>query len=119
MSRQPGIAIHITSGEHEDWQMALRNLLNLAQDESISTPPELIQVVINGPAVRFLLSTAPEASKVHQMTEVGVEINVCTNSLDRFEYDPDDLVEGVSVVQSGVTRAVRLQQQGSTYLKLP
>jgi intracellular sulfur oxidation DsrE/DsrF family protein len=31
MSTQNGIVIHITSGETDDWEMALRNILNLAR----------------------------------------------------------------------------------------
>ncbi|WP_302080680.1 DsrE family protein [Salinibaculum rarum] len=119
MSNPDGIVIHVTSGESEDWQTALRNLRNLAQDNSVSTPPELIRVVVNGPAVRFLLAGAPEASRIARMVEAGVQIRACSNSLERFGYATDEVVEGVETVQSGVAQAVRLQQRGSAYLKLP
>lgn len=117
MSEQQGIVIHITSGNSSDWQMALRNILNLAQDESTSTPADLIWVVVNGEAVRFLLAAAPEAAEVVRMTESGVRIGACSNSLDRFGYAPDDLAEGVTTVRSGVAEVVRLQRQGNAYLE--
>lgn len=119
MNSGHGIVIHITSGESSDWQMALRNLVNLVQDDSVSTPPDSMQVVVNGDAVRFLLASASEAAKVTQMAEAGVQITACANSLDRFAHAPEDLADGVTVIQSGVAEVVRLQQRGATYLKLP
>lgn len=115
---QGGIVIHITSGESSDFQMALRNLVNLVQ-ESTSTPPERIRVVVNGDAVRFVLASAPEAAKITRMTESGVGIDACHNSLDRFGYESTQLADGVTTVSSGVAAVVDTQQRGGTYLKLP
>jgi len=119
MSSQQGIVVHVTSGESGDWQMALRNLRNLASEDSVSVPPEAMKVVVNGEAVRFLLSGAPESSAITEMARAGVEIDVCSNSLDRFGYDVDDLADGVSTVPSGVAEVARIQQDGHVYLKLP
>ena len=119
MSTQKGIVIHITSGESDDWEMALRNILNLARDESLPTPADTIRVVVNGEAVRFLLETAPGASEVVEMAEAGVRVGACSNSLDRFGHDPATLVDGIATVPSGVAEVVRLQQQDHAYLKLP
>lgn len=109
----------ISTDDISDWQMALRNLVNLVNDDSVETPPELIEVVVNGPGVRFLLETSPEAAKVTRMAEAGVELAACTNSLDRFGHAPEALATGVSAVRSGVAEVVRAQQQADTYLKLP
>jgi len=119
MSAPSGIVIHITSGDSDDWEMALRNILNLAREESVAVPPELMQVVVNGEAVKFLLSSATASAEITQMTEAGVEIGACSNSLDRFGYDPSELTGGVQTVQSGVAEVVRAQKKGYTYLKLP
>ncbi|SEO08246.1 hypothetical protein SAMN05216388_10085 [Halorientalis persicus] len=113
------IVIHVTSGESSDWRMALRNLVNLVQDETVSTPPGLIKVVVNGPAVRFLLATAAEADKIDRMAAAGVEIAACTNSLERFDHTVDELADGVTTVPSGVAEVTRAQKRGATYLKLP
>jgi intracellular sulfur oxidation DsrE/DsrF family protein len=74
MSTQNGIVIHITSGEREDWEMALRNILNLARDESLPTPADTMRVVVNGEAVKFLLETATGAPEVVEMAEAGVRL---------------------------------------------
>lgn len=119
MSSTQGIVAHITTEEISAWQTALRNLRNLAEDDSVSTPAEQIQVVVNGPAVRFLLATSPEATKLSGMVSAGVTVNACSNSLERFGHEPNQLTGGISVVQSGVAEVVRAQQRGKNYLKLP
>lgn len=119
MNAPHGVVAHVTTDEVNGWQMALRNLANLARDESVQTRPEQIQVVVNGPAVRFLLASAPESASIAQMTEAGVAVKVCGNSLERFDYDPDSLAAGVEVIGSGVAEVLRAQQHGAHLLKLP
>jgi len=119
MNATHNLVVHITTDEIQGWQTALRNLQNVVQDRSVSTPPDRIAVVVNGPAVRFLLTSSPESPNLTKMVEAGVTLNVCENSLARFDHDPNDLTEGVTVVPSGVAAVVSAQQDGSTYLKLP
>lgn len=119
MSTHQGIVAHITTEDVSGFQTALRNLRNLAQDDSVSTPAAQIQVVINGPAVRFLRASSPDAGKISGMVSAGVTVNACENSLARFGHEPDEMAEGVSLVQSGVAAVVRAQQGGKHYLKLP
>lgn len=119
MAPEEDIVVHITSGETEDWQMALRNLQKLAANESASAPPEAMHVVVNGRAVRFLLAAAPEGDRIPRMAEAGVDIEACSNSLERLGFGPEELADGVAVTDSGVAEVVRLQQRGCTYLKLP
>jgi len=119
MTGRQETVVHITTDEASGWEMALRNLQNLVRDRSVSTPPEEMSVVVNGPAVRFLLAGSPDAFKITKMAEAGVTISVCSNSLTRFDYDPKEIAEGATVVQSGIAEVVRAQQQGHHYLKLP
>jgi len=119
MSYLQGVVAHVTTDEARGWRMALRNIHNLVQDESVSTPPERIQVVVNGPAVRFLLASAPEAAKLSRMLGAGVTISACRNSLTRFGYEVEELTDGVEIVDSGVARVVRAQNHNNHYLKLP
>lgn len=114
-----GIVAHITSSDASDWQQALRNLSNLYQSESVATPPNLITVVINGGAVRFVRAESPEAKQVTRIAESGVDIKACKKSFERLGYDTDELAAGVSVIDSGVAEVIRLQQNNDGYLKLP
>ncbi len=119
MTTQHALVIHITSDTASDWQMALRNLQNLVRDSSVSTPPEGMQVVVNGPAVRFLLASSPDAHKITKMLQANVTVSVCSNSLSLFDHDPSTVTEGITIVNSGVAEVVRAQQQGKNYVQLP
>ena len=119
MSSSNRIVAHITSDDIGGWQTALRNLVNLVGDDSVSTPPDRMQVVVNGPAVRFLLGSSPEAAKLTQMADAGVTVSACANSIVRFDHEEDDLAEGVGTIPSGVAEVVRVQKRGDVYLKLP
>lgn len=114
-----GVVVHITSGDANDWQKALQNVLNLHNDESVPVSPELITVVVNGDAARFLQADEPDADQLSRLTDSGVRILACTNSLKRLGYSADELAEGVDTVDSGVAEVTRLQWHGNGYLKLP
>lgn len=119
MSSRPSVVVHVSTDAIDDWQMALRNLANLVRDESVPTPPDAMQLVVNGPGVRFLLESSPESAKLSQMVSAGVSVDVCSNSLERFGHDPENLAEGVTTVESGVATVLAAQQSGQSYLKLP
>lgn len=119
MSDRNGIVIHVTSSDGDDWRTALRNVSNLYREDSVSTPPDLMRVVVNGGAVRFLLSGSPEADRIETMVDAGVRVAACSSSLARLGYDPADLTDGVATVPSGVAAVASAQNRGETYLKLP
>ncbi|AAG20011.1 MULTISPECIES: DsrE family protein [Halobacterium] len=119
MSSQSGVVVHITAETVSGWTMALQNLANLVQDASVETPPEAIEVVVNGPGVRFLRASAPEAENVAQMLAAGVTVAVCERSVARFDYTNAEFVSGVTVVPSGVAEVLRAQEDGARMLKLP
>lgn len=114
-----GVVAHVTSGDANDWQQALRNLSNLHSDESVPVSPELITVVVNGDAVRFLQADEPDADRLSRLADAGVHILACTDSLERLGFSVDELADGVDTVDSGVAEVTRLQWHGNGYLKLP
>jgi hypothetical protein len=117
--RIDGIVIHITSGDANDWQQALRNLSNLYDDESVPVSPDLITVVVNGGAVRFLQADEPDADQLAEIADSGVRILACRESLAHVGVDAEDLLAGIEMVDSGAAEAARLQFHGNGYLKLP
>lgn len=114
-----GVVVHVTSGDANDWQQALRNLSNLQSDETVPISPELMTVVVNGDAVRFLRADEPDADRLSELADSGVRILACTNSLERLGFSAEKLAEGVETVDSGVAEVTRLQWHGNGYLKLP
>lgn len=92
---------------------------NPYDDSSVGTPTDPMRVVVDGDAVRFLLSSSPEATQVERLTDAGVQVTACASSLARHGYSPDELAVGVRTVPSGVADVLRLQRHGDSYLKLP
>jgi intracellular sulfur oxidation DsrE/DsrF family protein len=119
MERGDEVAIHFSGDSITQWQRALNNVSNLYGDESVPTPADGINVVVNGPGVRFLLRSSPEAERVGRLAEAGVNVAACGNSLSRFDHEEGNLVPGVEVVPAGVAELVRLQRGACSYLKLP
>lgn len=113
------VLVHVTSADSTDWKAALRNVSNLYHNESVPTPGNQFKMVVNGDAVRNLLSGAPEADRIARMIDAGIQIEACRNSLGHHDYDAAALIDGVGTVESGVAEVVRLQRHGVTYLKLP
>jgi intracellular sulfur oxidation DsrE/DsrF family protein len=114
-----GVVVHITSPDANDWGQALRNVSNLHSDESVPIEPNLITIVVNGEATRFLRADEPDADRLSRLADSGVRILACSSSLERLGYSPDELAEGVETVDSGVAEVTRLQWHGNGYLKLP
>lgn len=119
MPEGQAIVVHVTSGDADDFQQALRNLSNLFRNDDVPTPADVMNVVVNGDAVRFLLAGAPEAERVGAVTDAGIHVQACATSMKRNGHDPADLAPGVTTVASGVAEVARLQRMGAVYLKLP
>ncbi|MFC5368821.1 DsrE family protein [Salinirubrum litoreum] len=111
---------HVSSDDPADQRHALRNVVNLLADESVSGPDDDVVLVANGGAVRLFLSpTTPATATVADLRDAGVALYACGNSLRRLDASDADLLPGVERVPSGVGRLASLQQDGFGYLKVP
>lgn len=111
---------HVSSGDPADQRHALRNVVNLLADESVSNPADDVALVANGDGVRlFLSSTTPAEETVADLHDAGVELLACGNSLRRLDATDADLLAGVERVPSGVGVLADRQRRGYGYLKVP
>jgi intracellular sulfur oxidation DsrE/DsrF family protein len=78
-----------------------------------------VVMLFNGPAVTLLESEAcaPFREEIWQLQQARVAFKVCRNALNRFNVDPDSLIEGCEVVPAGVVALIELQQDGYAYIK--
>ena len=118
MTDAGGVLVHLTSADPDDWRLALRNLANL-RTAPTPTAPDALAVVVHGAALPAVLDGSPVADVVAEQVAAGVSVRACENTLAGREETADDLLEGVSVVPSGVAEVVHLQRDGWAYLKLP
>jgi uncharacterized protein len=76
-------------------------------------------LLFNGPAVTLLQSDAcaPYREEIWQLQQARVSFKVCRNALNRFNVDPDNLIEGCEIVPAGVVALIELQRDGYAYIK--
>jgi intracellular sulfur oxidation DsrE/DsrF family protein len=107
--------LHCSSGETDKISELLGNMKNLREDDTVEA--ERIVVVLNGDAVKFAEKDSSAADFFRDEVENGVELKVCSNSIEGREIEESDLVEGCEVVSSGVGELSRLQDSGFGYIK--
>lgn len=90
---------------------AVRNIENLLDE----IPAATVELLVNGPAVQVLVSKNDAVA--HLAARPVVTIAVCQNSLHRFNVDPAQLPQAMTIVASGVVELVRKQEAGFAYIK--
>lgn len=65
----------------------------------------------------YLPDENPYQTRIQDLQQKGVHLVVCNNSLRSLNLKPEDLLEGVKVVPSGVGELVRKQQEGWIYIR--
>lgn len=108
---------HVDMDEVKIFNLTLANVGNLLR----AIPEKHYDVVLlfNGPAVTLLQSEqcAPYREDIWQLQQARVSFKVCRNALNRFNIDPDNLIEGCEIVPAGVVTLIELQQDGYAYIK--
>ena len=102
--------------EEARFQGAVHGALNLLEDTSVSM--DRIVIVANGGAVRSLLKGGRGEEILEQARGSGIIMKACKNSLMGLRIDRARLVDGASVVSSGVGELTRLQAEGFAYIRV-
>ena len=112
------VVFHIDDSANARWA------LMLARSYLDDSPKAKLVIVAYGPGIDFLLEDAQDKRgnlfdpAVLGLAERGVEFRACAATLDAREIEKDDLVDSVTIVQSGISEIARLQlKEGYAYLK--
>lgn len=74
-----------------------------------------IEILINGEAIDLALKDS--LIEFSQLLSLNVEIMACKNSLESRNYLPNQLQNGILLVNSGVVELARKQTHGYAYIK--
>jgi len=108
---------HVDLAEIEPFSLALANVGNLLR--AIPEKHYDLVLLFNGPAVTLLQTEqcTDFREEIWQLQQARVAFKVCRNALNRFNVDPEDLIEGCEIVPAGVVALIELQQDGYAYIK--
>jgi intracellular sulfur oxidation DsrE/DsrF family protein len=108
---------HVDLDEIKPFNIALANVGNLLH--AIPEKHYDLVLLFNGPAVTLLQTEqcAPFREEIWRLQQARVAFKVCRNALNRFNVDPDNLIEGCEIVPAGVVALIELQQDGYAYIK--
>lgn len=92
--------------ESDKWNLVSVNVKNLKKEAADIK----VVVVVNAKAVQLFTN---QAMQLH----TDVSYHICKNSLVANHIDESSLIEGVTIVSSGVMDIVQLQEAGYRYIK--
>jgi len=111
------VVFHLDWDEEDRLIMALNNITNLLKE--VPAEDASIYLVANGVAVRLFQRdrARQHASRIEELSKVGVRFFVCNNSLRNLDIDREELFKQCEVVPAGVMELIRLQAEGCAYIK--
>ena len=111
---QPGLVIHVSSGEQDDLSAALRYAANFTALDD--TRP--VDVVVNGAALNLVLAGSDLHTRVNDLAGGGsVEFSVCANTMKARGVQSTDLNPVARIVPAAVVHLAQRQWAGWAYLR--
>jgi len=75
------------------------------------------EIIVFGPAVKFLTEDSDEVPLIQKIQSEGIKIIACGRSLKTDNIPESDLLSGISVTPFGAVHIVNRQKQGWQYFK--
>ena len=117
------LAVQVSTNDPASMNLALNNVVNVAQEYSQSGEEVEIEVVAYGPGLHMLREdTSPVKARVKSISESMpyVHFTACGNTMQNMkkaEGKDIPLVSQAKVVKAGVVRLMELQEKGWSYLR--
>jgi uncharacterized protein len=118
--QQPVKAVYHLSNGVDEAQRAMGNIRNHLNAD----PTARIVVVGNGNGIEFMLDGAkdrngnPFDATIQDLKSKGVDFRLCNNTLVTRKIDKSKVIAEVTIVESGVAEAAKLQaRDGYVYLR--
>ena len=110
---------HLNEGDPKKVSAVLTNMQNYVDIVGWQNI-EALELVVHGPGLRpFIAKTIdPEVrGKVEALLTGGMKMGACQITLKRQNIKPEELIEGLPPIPSGVVRVMELQEKGYAYIK--
>lgn len=101
----------------ESVRISVAKVRNLLADDTIDI--DSVAVVLDrGEAIAELHEGAALADDVAELLDEGVAFSACSNAAEHPAVSKLELLDGVTVVSSGVGELTRLQDSGHSYIRV-
>ena len=91
----------------------INNLINDPGEENVQ-----IELLMNGTGVKIMMKEGEHRHRLEYLAEKGVDLKVCSNSLEGFKISEKELLDEAQSVPAGVTELVKKQDDGWSYIKI-
>jgi hypothetical protein len=97
--------------------MGLTNITNMLA--AVSGEDAEIHMVANGDAIKlFKLDLAQnQVETIKTLHKQGVRFCLCNNSMKKFGFKKEQMLEQCEIVPAGIVELCRLQHEGCAYIK--
>ncbi|WP_313693693.1 DsrE family protein [Halorarum halobium] len=106
---------HLITGDPGGQDTTLTLAENLADDEDVEMDDVVVLAQADG--ITPLTADGSHEDRVRSLQEKGIAFVACGNTLELRDLTREDLVDGVDVVDSGVTELTLLQSEGYAYIR--
>ena len=101
------------NGDKAQFERALKLASNMREVLSKAK----FEIVVFGPAVKFLTDDSEEVPLIQKVQSEGIKIIACGRSLQTENIKESDLASGVAVTPFGAVHIVNRQKQGWQYFR--
>jgi intracellular sulfur oxidation DsrE/DsrF family protein len=115
MANNNRTVFHLIDGDADEQELAFSLAGNLANDEAIDMDD--IAVLAQAEGIDSVTINGEKSDRVRSLVDEGISFKACSNTLEMFDLDESDLIDGVETVSSGVGELTRLQSNGYAYIR--
>lgn len=111
------LVIQVNQRDKEFQDAVLNNIVNLQKHYEVDNIT--IEVVAYGPGIWLVTEDSPHRKRVESLMLQNVTFVGCGNTLDSIEAKEKKrpkLIDGVELVQAGITQIIKRQEEGWSYL---
>ncbi len=101
------------NGDKPQFEKALKLASNMREVLTTSK----FEIVVFGPAVKFLTEDSDELPLIQKIQSEGIKIVACGRSMQTDNVKPSELADGITVTPFGAVHIVNRQKQGWQYFR--
>ena len=113
------VFFHLTESDPQRAKAVLTNVQNFV-DVVGWRNIEALELVVHGPGLRPFVAKGidPEVkAQVEALLTAGMSMDACQITMRRQSIRPEELVEGLTPIPSGVVRVMELEEKGYAYIR--